>query len=97
MVRTTDEEGWSRLENGDLLKAAEAEKFDVLLTADQNLTYQQNLAGRDIAIVVLGTNKRWLLEHNPHKLVGAIENVKPGGYQFVKYDLPRRPNRRPPS
>ena len=48
--------GWNDLENGELLSAAETEAFDVLITTDQNLRYQQNLTGRKIAIVVLG---RW--------------------------------------
>lgn len=52
--------GWDRLENGDLLAAAEAAGFEVLITTDQNLAYQQNLAGRMIAIVVLGQG-RWSL------------------------------------
>jgi hypothetical protein len=46
--------GWDELENGALLNAAEAAGFDVLLTTDKNLSYQQNLSGRKIAIVVLG-------------------------------------------
>jgi hypothetical protein len=52
--------GWDRLENGDLLNAAESAGFEVLVTTDKNLTYQQNLASRRIAIVVLGQG-RWTL------------------------------------
>ena len=47
--------GWDRLSNGDLLTEAERAGFDVLLTADKNIRYQQNLTGRKIAIVELGT------------------------------------------
>jgi hypothetical protein len=54
-VRTAFEQGWSTLENGELLSAAEAEGFDILVTTDKNLKYQQNLASRNIAIVVLTT------------------------------------------
>ena len=46
--------GWDTLSNGDLLNAAEAAGFAVLVITDQNLRYQQNLTGRQIAIVVLG-------------------------------------------
>lgn len=53
-VATAYEMGWSALANGDLLAAAEV-KFDLLLTTDQNLRYQQNLAGRNLAILVLPT------------------------------------------
>jgi hypothetical protein len=47
------EQGWERLENGDLLTAAETAGFEVLVTSDKNIRYQQNLTGRTIAIVVL--------------------------------------------
>ena len=47
--------GWDTLRNGELLDAAEAAGFDVFVTTDRNLRYQQNLAGRKIAIIVLGS------------------------------------------
>jgi predicted nuclease of predicted toxin-antitoxin system len=53
-VRTAAQQGWEKLKNGELLAAAEAEGFDVLLTTDKNMRYQQNLSGRRIAVVVLG-------------------------------------------
>ena len=53
-VRTAAQQGWDRLKNGELLVAAEADGFDVLLTTDKNMRYQQNIAGRKIAVVVLG-------------------------------------------
>jgi hypothetical protein len=56
-VRTAHEQGWSTLLNGDLLRVAEQAGFDVLLTTDKNLVYQQNLSEREIAIVVLGRNR----------------------------------------
>ncbi len=56
-VRSAREMGWERLINGDLPKAAGAEGFDVLLTADQRLQYQQNLTGRRLALIVLSTNR----------------------------------------
>ena len=52
--------GWERLGNGELLDAAEAAGFDVLVTTDKNLRYQQNLRGRKLAVVVLGQG-RWSL------------------------------------
>ena len=57
-VKTARQQGWDTLGNGDLLRLAEETGFDVLLTADKNLGYQQNLKDRKIAIVVLGRN-RW--------------------------------------
>src|SRR5437762_6852835 len=53
-VRTAAQQGWDKLTNGDLLTAAEEAGFDLLLTTDKNMRYQQNLAGRKIAIMVLG-------------------------------------------
>jgi hypothetical protein len=54
-VVTAYEHGWSRLKNGDLLDAAERDGFEVFVTTDSNSRYQQNLARRRIAIVVLTT------------------------------------------
>jgi len=53
-VSTAHEEGWDTLKNGELLDAAER-SFDVFVTTDQNLRYQQNLIGRRLAILVLPT------------------------------------------
>src|SRR6516165_6272646 len=50
--------GWDKLSNGELLAKAEAAGFDVLLTADKNIRYQQSLKGRKIAIIVIG-NPAW--------------------------------------
>jgi predicted nuclease of predicted toxin-antitoxin system len=58
---TVQEAGWSGKENGELLAEAETE-FDVLVTVDTNLRYQQNLAGRRLAIVVLQSSSN-RLEH----------------------------------
>jgi hypothetical protein len=55
-VWTAHQMGWDRLENGELLLAAEAAGFDAMITADQNIRYQQNLSERLLALVVLATN-----------------------------------------
>jgi len=55
VVETAYERGWSRLRNGDLLTAADDAAFEVFVTTDLNLRYQQNLASRRIAIIVLST------------------------------------------
>ena len=55
-VETVDERGWERISNGELLQAAEVAGFEAVVTADQNIVYQQNLKGRRIALVVLGSN-----------------------------------------
>lgn len=90
-VRTAAELGWDRLVNGELLNAAEAHGFAVMITADQSLEHQQNLKGRKLALVVLSTNRIGVLEKHPEKLVAAVDAVKQGSYRFVKYELPAKP------
>lgn len=51
-VKTVAESGWIGVKNGDLLRLA-AERFDVLLTVDRNLEYQQNFQGAAIAVIVI--------------------------------------------
>jgi predicted nuclease of predicted toxin-antitoxin system len=87
-VRTAAEQGWSRLINGELLRVAERNGFEVLVTADQSLEYQQNLTGRKLALVVLSSNHIGILEKHPEKLVAAVEASSEGSYEYVKYDLP---------
>jgi hypothetical protein len=78
------ERGWDRLVNGALLAAAEAEGFELLLTADKNLRYQQDLAGRKIAIVVLG-NAQWpVLRRYVERVVAAVDAATPGSLTEVE-------------
>ena len=58
VVDTANEKGWAELINGDLLDSAEEEGYEILITADQSMSYQQNFAYRRIAVVVLLSN-RW--------------------------------------
>ena len=69
-VSTAEERGWDRLENGNLLTAAEKAGFEVFLTADKNLHYQQNLSARSVAIVVLG--------HSPWPLINCASRRSSG-------------------
>jgi hypothetical protein len=82
-VRTAAQEGWDKLRNGELLDAAGAAGFDVFLTPDKNIRYQQNLEGRKIAIVVVG-NPQWpvLCLHVEHVVV-AVNAATPGSYTEV--------------
>jgi hypothetical protein len=78
--------GWDRLSNGDLLDAAEAAGFEVFVTADKNLRYQQNLAARKLAIVVIG-NAQWrVLRLYVALVVGAVDAATAGSYAEV--DIP---------
>ena len=70
--------GWEQLGNGELLTAAEAAGFQVLITTDRNLRYQQNLAGRKIAIVVLGQGRWSAIERHVTQVVAAVNAAAPG-------------------
>ena len=76
---TVQEAGWSGKQNGDLLSLAEA-AFDVLVTLDTNLRFQQNLASRRIAIVILRSSSNRLDHFRQHfpACVLALEKIKPG-------------------
>ena len=77
------ERGWDRLSNGDLLREAEAAGFEVLLTADKNIRYQQNLTGRRIAIVELSTPRWPVVRLHVEKVVIALDAATPGTYTEV--------------
>jgi hypothetical protein len=87
-VRTTLQEGWDTLANGEPLRVAEDAGFDVLVTTDNNLTYQQNLKGRKIAIVVISRNRWRLVQRMIRKIVAAVNAAEPGSYTLI--DVPNR-------
>jgi hypothetical protein len=79
------EKGWSQLENGELLAAAEAEGIDALITTDQNLRYQQNLTERNISIIVLLTTNWPRIEKSVSLVVDAVANISKGNYKEVSF------------
>ena len=80
-----DELGWQGLENGALLDAAEQAGFDVLLTCDQNVQYQQNFASRKLALVILSSNHRPTLRRIAARIATAVDFVQTG--QIVRVDV----------
>jgi len=84
VVKTAYEQGWSTLLNGELLRVAEDAGFDVLLTTDKNLAYQQNLSGRKIAIVALGRSRWSLIEPALGRVAQVVGQVRPGSYVLVE-------------
>jgi hypothetical protein len=76
-VTTAYEMGWTELDNGALLHAAEAE-FDAFVTTDQNLRYQQNLSGRRLAILVLPTTSWPKIQAHEPQVITAINALRPG-------------------
>ena len=83
-VATAAEMDWSQLTNGELLAAATEAGFEVLVTTDQNLRYQQNLKDRKIAVVVLMTASWPRMSKQADKVAAAIEGAGSGGYIEVE-------------
>src|SRR5688572_30033116 len=79
-VSTAYEKGWAKLGNGDLLNAAEREGYEVLVSTDTNLKYQQNLSGRRIGIVVLLTTSWPRIQRVIPSVVSAVDSATPGSY-----------------
>lgn len=91
-VSTAHNMGWHEWENGDLLTAGEAAGFDVMVTGDKNLSYQQNLTGRKLALIVLSTNDWPTIRQAPQRVSYAVDAALPGSFQEVQFDPPpRRP------
>jgi hypothetical protein len=85
-VTTADEMGWSTLENGQLLRAAEDAGFDVMITGDKNLSYQQNLRERKIALIVLSTNNWNIVKLNPQRVIATLALVTTGSFHVASFD-----------
>ncbi len=85
-MSTAYELGWSTLKNGELLAAAESNGFEVFVTTDTNLAYQQNLSNREIAIVVLSTTSWPRIQKSVAAIVSAIDAARPNSYQIVSID-----------
>ena len=83
-IRTAAEEGWDRLRNGDLLNAAEEAGFDLLLTTDRNMQYQQNIEGRKIAVVILSRQQWPQLRPHIQLVVDAVKTVRQGSFAEVE-------------
>ena len=77
--------GWTGIKNGDLVRLAE-EQFDVFVTSDQNLRYQQNLESRRIAIVELSTNKLRRIERAAAAVCLAVANVRAGEFRRLEIE-----------
>lgn len=86
LVSTAFQMGWDRLKNGELLTAAEQAGFELFLTADKNMRYQQNLAARTIAIVVLGQQQWPHVQPHIQRVIDAVNASMPGG--FTEIDIP---------
>lgn len=83
-VSTAYERGWSTLSNGELLSASETE-FDVLVTTDRNLRYQQSLSGRRLAILVLPTTSWPRIHEHAETIATEVTTMAPGEYRELTW------------
>jgi hypothetical protein len=83
-VTTVQQRGWGSMKNGELLARAER-SFDLFITCDQNLKYQQNLRDRTLAILELSSNKRRMIEQNFERITKAVSRSEKGS--FISLDL----------
>ncbi len=76
---TVQETGWGAFSNGELLRLAE-DSYDLFITSDQNIRYQQNLAGRKIAVLVISTNNLAIIQSNASLIVSAVQTIQPAAF-----------------
>jgi len=72
--------GWSTLKNGELIRSAEIEGFEVFVTTDNNLKYQQNLSDRKIAIIVLLSTSWPRIRTREQEIATCINGMQPGAF-----------------
>ena len=83
-IKTVQEMGWGRVKNGDLLALAEPD-FELLLTSDKNVRYQQNLTGRTIAIIILPTNDWTIIGPHAASIGAAIARIRRGDFYELSF------------
>ena len=93
LVRVSADLGWGQIKNGSLLAIAEEQGFDLLVTGDQNISYQQNLIGRRIAVLVLGSNRWTRIQDHLSVISAAVNASEPGCYSFIPIPLSPKPKR----
>ena len=84
-IATVQELGWTGITNGAVLRRAE-DRFEVLVTTDKNLCYQQNLSGRRLAVIQLPTNQVPVIALLSPVLQEVLATIKPG--EFIEIPLP---------
>jgi hypothetical protein len=77
--------GWSNLENGDLIASAE-DSFDLLVTTDQQLRYQQNLSGRKLSVLVLMTTSWPRIQEHVSEIAQTIRQIGVGEYREIHFN-----------
>lgn len=87
-VSTAYEKGWSTLRNGVLLDIAERNGFEIFLTTDQNLRYEQNVSNRAIAVVVLSTTSWPRIKLSIEEILAGIQSARVGEVLLIKISRP---------
>lgn len=82
-VNTAFEQGWSELKNGDLLNTAEHEGYELFVTTDQNLRYQQNFSDRRLAILVLMSTSWPRIRLKVEEIQTIVSQIRPGEYREI--------------
>ena len=93
-VATVKDMGWKGIQNGALLALAQQSGFEVMITGDKKLSYQQNPAGRMIALVVLSETQWQVVRSGSDRILEALMGIATGSYREVTLDRPglvRRP------
>lgn len=85
MVDTAFERGWQRLKNGELLTEAERAGYNIFITTDQNLKYQQSLANRKISIIVLNTTSWPRIRTQTSLVVDAVNRAKENSFDEISF------------
>lgn len=80
LVDTVFERGWSNLNNGELLDASEQDGYQLLISTDQNLRYQQDLSNRQLAIIVLLSTSWPRIQLRVDDIQAIVDETVPGGY-----------------
>jgi hypothetical protein len=75
------------------LRMAEQAGFNVMVTSDQNIRYQQNLAGRQLALVVLGSNIWPVVQRHRAAIAAGVNEATPGRHRFIEMPLPPKARR----
>jgi hypothetical protein len=83
-VFTVRYKGWAGLKNGELLKTADDDGFEVFITGDQTISYEQNLTGWRVAMVVLSSIDWYILKDNLPPILAALDNAMLGSFQQVE-------------
>jgi hypothetical protein len=91
-VQTADDEVWGQITNGDLINNAEKAGYDIMLTCDQNIRYQQNMTRRRISMVVLGSNIWPGIQPKIPEIMEALDRASPSSFEFIEITPP--PKRR---